>query len=243
MILSMPLMSLVRTGGMERMRDPLMSWNVRVLDPVLRKALPWMYGMSENAIRWFLFGLASFILGWAGRRFYTKAWSALVHKTADMNTLVALGTGAAFLYSAAGTISPGFLLAHGIVPDVYFEAAILIVGLVLTGNALESRAKGQTAIALRKLVELQPKTATVLQNGMELDLPVESIREGDTILVRPGQRIPTDGRVDFRQERSGRIHAHGRIASSGEGSRRQGDWGLAQSEWIVAVSRGEPGSG
>jgi len=73
------------------MRDPLMSWNVRVLDPVLRKALPWMYGMSENAIRWFLFGLASFILGWAGRRFYTKAWSALVHKTADMNTLVALG--------------------------------------------------------------------------------------------------------------------------------------------------------
>ena len=225
------------------MRDPLMSWNVRVLDPVLRKALPWMYGMSENAIRWFLFGLASFILGWAGRRFYTKAWSALVHKTADMNTLVALGTGAAFLYSAAGTISPGFLLAHGIVPDVYFEAAILIVGLVLTGNALESRAKGQTAIALRKLVELQPKTATVLQNGMELDLPVESIREGDTILVRPGQRIPTDGRVDFRQERSGRIHAHGRIASSGEGSRRQGDWGLAQSEWIVAVSCGESGRG
>ncbi len=195
MILSMPLMSLSRVGGMERMRDPLMSWNMRVLDPVLRKTLPWMYRVSEDAIRWFLFALAAFILGWAGRRFYTKAWSALLHKTADMNTLVALGTGAAFLYSAAGTIAPGFFVAHGIAPDVYFEAAILIIGLVLTGNALESRAKGQTASALRKLVQLQPKTATVLRNGMELDLPVESIQEGDTILVRPGERIPTDGRV------------------------------------------------
>jgi Cu+-exporting ATPase len=112
-----------------------------------------------------------------------------------MNTLVALGTGAAFLYSAAGTIAPGFFLAHGIAPDVYFEAAILIVGLVLTGNALESRAKGQTATALRKLVQLQPKTATVFRNGKEVDLPVESIQEGDTILVRPGERIPTDGKV------------------------------------------------
>src|ERR1700716_8288 len=195
MILSIPLMSMSRAGGMERMSDPLMSWNMRVLDPALRKALPWMYRVSDDAIRWFLFALAAFILGWAGRRFYTKAWSALRHKTADMNTLVALGTGAAFLYSAAGTIAPGFFVAHGIAPDVYFEAAILIVGLVLTGNALESRAKGQTASALRKLVQLQPKTATVLQNGVELDLPVESIQEGDTILVRPGERIPTDGRV------------------------------------------------
>lgn len=195
MILSMPLMSMGRAGGMEQMRDPLMSWNMRVLDPVLRKVLPWMYGVSEGAIRWFLFALATFILYWAGRHFYTKAWSALMHRTADMNTLVALGTGAAFLYSAAGTIAPGFFVAHGIAPDVYFEAAILIIGLVLTGNTLETRAKGQTASALRKLVQLQPKTATVLRNGMELDLPVESIREGDIILVRPGERIPTDGRV------------------------------------------------
>jgi Cu+-exporting ATPase len=112
-----------------------------------------------------------------------------------MNTLVALGTGAAFLYSTASTVAPTFFVAHGIAPDVYFEAAILIVGLVLTGNTLESRAKAQTASALRKLVELQPKTATALRDGMELDLPVESIREGDVILVRPGERIPTDGEV------------------------------------------------
>ena len=195
MVLSMPLMSMSGAGGMERMKDPLMNWNMRVLDPVLRRALPWMYQVSNNAIRWFLFVLAAFILGWAGHRFYTKAWSALLHKTADMNTLVALGTGAAFLYSAASTIAPGFFLAHGIAPDVYFEAAILIVGLVLTGNALESRAKGQTASALRKLVQLQPKTATVLRDGVERELLVEMIREDDVVLVRPGARIPTDGKV------------------------------------------------
>jgi Cu+-exporting ATPase len=195
MVLSMPLMSMSHSGGVERMKDPLMSWSMRVLDPVLRKTLPWMYRASGDAIRWFLFALAAFILFWAGRRFYTKAWSALLHKTADMNTLVALGTGAAFLYSAASTIAPGFFIAHGIAPDVYFEAAILIVGFVLTGNALESRARGKTASALRKLVQLQPKTATVLRNGAELNLPVETILEGDIILVRPGERIPTDGGV------------------------------------------------
>jgi P-type Cu+ transporter len=193
MVLSMPLMS--SAGGMERMNDPLMNWNMRVIDPVLRGALPWMYRMNDNAIRWFLFALASLILGWAGRGFYTKAWSALRHKTADMNTLVALGSGAAFLYSAASTIAPGFFVAHGIAPDVYFEAAILIVGLVLTGNALESRAKGQTASALRKLVQLQPKTAIVVRDGVERNLPLDSIDEGDVILVRPGERIPTDGEV------------------------------------------------
>ena len=193
MLLSMPLMS--SGGGMERVKDPLMNWNMRVLDPVLRRALPWMYRISDDAIRWTLFALAAFILGWAGRRFYTKAWSALLHKTANMNTLVALGTGAAFLYSAASTIAPGFFLARGIAPDVYFEAAILIVGLVLTGNALESRAKGQTTSAMRKLVQLQPKTATVLRDGHDLDVPVDSIKQGDVVLVRPGERIPTDGKV------------------------------------------------
>jgi P-type Cu+ transporter len=195
MVLSMPLMSVGSAGGTERMKDLLMSWNMRVLDPVLRRVLPWIYQVSDNAIRWFLFALAASILSWAGRRFFTKAWSALLHKTADMNTLVALGTGAAFLYSAASTLAPGFFVAHGIAPDVYFEAAILIVGLVLTGNALESRAKGQTASALRKLVQLQPKTAAVLREGVEYDLPLESIQDGDVVLVRPGERIPTDGKV------------------------------------------------
>ena len=112
-----------------------------------------------------------------------------------MNTLVALGTGTAFLYSAATTIAPGFFIAHGIAPDTYFEAGILIIGLVLTGNTLESRAKGQTAVALRKLVQMQPKTAHVLRDGQEYDLRLEAIRRGDLIVVRPGERIPVDGEV------------------------------------------------
>jgi Cu+-exporting ATPase len=195
MILSMPLMSMTSVGGMERMKDPLMSWSMRVLDPALRGALPWMYAISSDAIRWFLFALSAFIIAWAGRRFYLKAWSALLHKMADMNTLVALGTGTAFLYSAATTIAPGFFLAHGIAPDTYFEAGILIIGLVLTGNTLESRAKGQTAVALRKLVQMQPKTARVLRDETEYDLPLEAIQRNDLILVRPGERVPTDGEV------------------------------------------------
>jgi P-type Cu+ transporter len=195
MVLSMPLMSMSSAGGTERMKDPLMAWTMRVIDPALRKMLPWMYDLNDNVIRWVLFAFATFVLVWAGRRFYTKAWAALLHKTADMNTLVTLGTGAAYLYSVASTIAPSFFVAHDIAPDVYFEAAILIVGLVLTGNALESRAKGQTVSALRKLVQLQPKTATVLRDGTERDLPVELIQESDIILVHPGERIPTDGVV------------------------------------------------
>ena len=102
---------------MERLKDPLMIWNMRVLDPVLRKALPWIYRLSDNTIRWFLFGLAALILVWAGRRFFTKAWGALRHGTADMNTLVALGAGTAFLYSVASTIAPGFFVAQGVAPE------------------------------------------------------------------------------------------------------------------------------
>jgi Cu+-exporting ATPase len=195
MVASMPLMSMSSVGGLQRMKDPFMSWSMRVLDPALRKMAPWLYSVSDNSIRWFLFVLSVFIIGWAGRRFYVKAWSALLHKTADMNTLVALGTGTAFLYSAASTMAPGFFLAHGIAPDVYYEAGILIIGLVLIGNTLESQAKGRTALALRKLVQLQPKTARVLREGLEHDVPLEAIQHGDIILVRPGERIPTDGEV------------------------------------------------
>ena len=195
MVLSMPLMSISHAHGMERMNDPFMTWSTSVLNPALRRVLPWMYQIHDGTIRWLLFALALFIAVWAGRHFYVKAWSALLHKTADMNTLVALGTGSAFLYSAASTIAPHFFIAHGISPDVYFEAVILIIGLVLSGNALESRAKGQTAAALRKLVHLQPKMATILKEGIETRLPLDSIQEGDLILVRPGERIPTDGLV------------------------------------------------
>ena len=195
MLLSLPLMSMTAAAGLERVKDPFMSWSMRVLDPVLRSIMPWLYAINEDAMRWTLLVLSLFVAGWAGRRFYVKAWSALRHKTADMNTLVALGTGAAFLYSAAVTVAPGFFAARSIAPDVYYDAGILIIGLVLVGNTLESRAKGRTVMALRKLAQLQPKTARVVHGKAEVDVPVETLLPGDVIRVRPGERIPADGEV------------------------------------------------
>jgi Cu+-exporting ATPase len=195
MLLSMPLMSMNQATGMAHVNDPLMRWFTRMVDPLLRKVLPWMYLIPPDVIRWTLFALATTIVFWAGRRFYVKAWSALMHGTSDMNTLVALGTGAAYLYSSVATIAPGLFLSLGVAPDVYFEATILIIALVLLGNTLESRAKRNTSAALRKLVQLQPKTAYVIQEGVERSVPIEAIQRGDVILVRPGERIPTDGEV------------------------------------------------
>ena len=147
------------------------------------------------SVRWVQFILTAAIMAWAGRRFYLKAWSAFRHRTSDMNTLIALGTGSAFLYSAAVTIAPGYFASRGIAPDVYFEAVLFILGLVLTGNTLEARAKRKTTAALRGLASLQPKTARVERNGEELDLPLDSLVPGDILLARPGERLAADGLV------------------------------------------------
>jgi Cu+-exporting ATPase len=195
MILSMPLMSAGSMGGMEHVRDPLLSLSMRMIDPVLSRTMPWLYRIAPSTLRWTLFGLTALVLGGAGRRFFIKAWSALKHGTADMNTLVALGTGAAFLYSTTATLFAVFFIAHGIAPDVYYEAVILIIALVLVGNTLESRAKGQTAAALRKLVARQPKSARVVREGTETEVPIENIQPADVVLVRPGERIAVDGVV------------------------------------------------
>lgn len=135
------------------------------------------------------------VMAWAGRHIYARAWAAFRHHAADMNTLIAVGTGAAFLYSVAATLFPGAFLARGLHPEVYYEAVIIIIGFVLLGNWLEIRAKSQTSAALRKLSALQPRTARVIRNLMETDLPVEQVRRGDVVVVRPGERIPVDGEV------------------------------------------------
>jgi Cu+-exporting ATPase len=136
------------------------------------------------------------VMGWAGRHFYVRAWTALRHGGADMNTLVALGTGAAFLYSAAATISPQAFADRGIAPDLYYEAVIVIISLVTAGNALEARARRDTATALRALVKLQPSTARVLRNGVEQEIPMVQVVAGDIVIVRPGERIAVDGVVE-----------------------------------------------
>jgi Cu+-exporting ATPase len=195
MIFSMPLMNAGSMSGMDHVRDPLLSLSMRMIDPVLSRTMPWLYRIAPSTLRWALFGLTTLVVGGAGRRFFVKAWSALKHGTADMNTLVALGTGSAFLYSTAATLFAAFFVSHGIAPDVYYEAVILIIALVLVGNTLESRAKGQTAAALRKLVAIQPKSAHVVREGIEADVPIENIQPDDVVLVRPGERVAVDGIV------------------------------------------------
>jgi Cu+-exporting ATPase len=146
---------------------------------------------------WVMMFAALGVMLWAGRHFYTRAWAAFRHHSADMNTLVALGTGAAFLYSVFATVAPGFFLSRGVPADVYYEAVIIIIALVLTGNAFEARAKARTATALRALVQLQPKMARVVRAGPqgegEIDVPIETVETGEVVVVRPGERIPVDG--------------------------------------------------
>jgi Cu+-exporting ATPase len=193
MIVSMPLMgSGVHQGPVA---DPFMRWAMESLTPALRAALPWLYRIPAPVLSYALLALTVGVMAWAGRHFYVRAWSGFRHHSADMNTLVAVGTGAAFLYSALATLLPGFFLSRGVAPDVYYEAVVIIIALILTGNTFEARAKGRTSAALRGLVALQPKTARVLRGDQEIDVPIEQVRSGDTVTVRPGERIPVDGEV------------------------------------------------
>jgi Cu+-exporting ATPase len=147
------------------------------------------------AIRYALLAITLFVMAWAGGGIFAGAWTAARHGSADMNALVSLGTGAAFLYSAAVTIAPGFFESRGIAPDVYYEAAILILAFVITGRAIEARAKRQTASALRKLIGLQPAIARVWREGAEFDIAIAEVRRDDLVVVRPGEKIPTDGEI------------------------------------------------
>lgn len=194
MIASMPLMEAHAHVG-AGIIDPFMRWTTTWISPSLRAAAPWLYEIPAAGLSYALLALTAGIMVWAGRHFYVRAWSGLRHHAADMSTLIAVGTGAAFLYSAVATIAPGFFLSRGIAPDVYYEAVVIILGFILLGNAFEARAKGRTSAALRKLVDLQPKTARVIRDGHELDVPIDAVAAGDLLLVRPGERLPVDGDV------------------------------------------------
>ncbi len=130
---------------------------------------------------------------WVGQPFYRGAWAAWQRRTADMNTLVALGTSAAFFYSLFATVFPDFFHRQGLHPDVYYEVAAVVVTLVLAGKWMEQRAKAQTSEAIRKLMGLQPKTARVIREGVEQEIPIAAVQVGDWIRVRPGEQVPVDG--------------------------------------------------
>lgn len=149
--------------------------------------------LSRNQLNLLMLLLATPVQFWAGWQFYRGAWAAARHRTSDMNTLVAVGTSAAFLYSAAVTIAG--LFGVGVASEVYFDSAAMIIALVLLGRFLEARAKGRASEAISKLMGLQARTARVLREGIETELPVEEVLVGDIVIVRPGERIPVDGVV------------------------------------------------
>jgi Cu+-exporting ATPase len=150
-------------------------------------AIPvFILGMLERApVAQFVLTLP--VLFYAGRGFFHDAWTALKHRSANMNTLIALGTGAAFLYSVRVVLTGG--------KDVYFEAAAVIVVLILLGRMLEARARGRASDAIRHLMNLQPSTARVIRDGSEREIPLADVRAGDLVIVRPGERVPVDGLV------------------------------------------------
>ena len=138
---------------------------------------------------------ATIVQFWAGRRFYVTALRAARHGAANMSTLVVLGTTSAWLYSTVVAMAPGLVTAAGLEPMTYYDSAAVIIGLVLAGRWLEARARSATAGAVRRLVALQPRTARVVRGGQEVDLPITEVTSGDLVRVRPGERVPVDGRV------------------------------------------------
>ena len=156
-------------------------------------ALDW--GPSFVGKSYLLWALATPVQFWAGLRFYRGAWGALKHRTSDMNTLIAVGTSVAYFYSMIAVIAPG-LFATGVVePHLYFHTSAMIITLILLGRFLEARARGQTSEAIKRLIGMQPKTALVIREGEQREIPVEEVQVGDFILVRPGERVPVDGIV------------------------------------------------
>jgi len=156
-------------------------------------ALGW--GASFVGKSYLLWALATPVQFWAGLRFYRGAWGALKHRTSDMNTLIAVGTSVAYFYSTIAVISPGLFATGVLEPHLYFHTSAAIITLILLGRFLEARARGQTSEAIKKLIGMQPKTALVIREGEQGEIPVEEVQVGDLILVRPGERVPIDGIV------------------------------------------------
>jgi len=152
-----------------------------------------MWTPSFTGKPYLLWALATPVQLWAGWRFYWGAWGALKHRTADMNTLIAVGTSAAYFYSMVAVLFPGLFEAGGLELHLYFDTSAMIIALILLGRFLEARARGRTSEAIKKLIGMQPKTALVVRDGKEMEIPVEDVQVGDLILVRPGERVPVDG--------------------------------------------------
>jgi Cu+-exporting ATPase len=152
-------------------------------------------GSMERRVVWSLLGLITLpVMLWSGSQFYTGMWSALKHRSANMHTLIAIGISAAFLYSVVAVAFPQLFPSEALA-EVFWDVTAVVVALVVLGMALEVKAKGRTSEAIKKLIGLQARTARVVRDGKETDLPVEEVVVGDTVVVRPGEKIPVDGEV------------------------------------------------
>jgi len=171
------------------------SLGVLILLGMFQGFLPFLKDIPKQTMFYILFMLATPVQFWAGAQFYRGFWGQLKHKSADMNTLIAVGTSSAYFYSVLATFFPSFFVAEGLMADVYYDTSVVIITLILLGRLLEARAKGQTSEAIRKLAELQAKTARILRNGEEIAIPIEDVLVGDIVVVRPGEKISVDGVV------------------------------------------------
>ncbi len=164
-------------------------------------SLPMMTGLNLPFIPawlhnpWLQLALTAPVQFWCGYGFYVGAWKALKRHGATMDTLICLGTSAAFFYSLFASVFPDFFINQGLMPEVYYETAAVVITLILLGKLFENRAKGQTSDAIRKLIGLQARDARVIRNGKEVDVPIQDVELDDIILVRPGEKIPVDGEV------------------------------------------------
>ena len=164
-------------------------------------SLPTMTGVNLSFIPawlhnfWLQALLTAPVQFWCGRSFYVNGWKALKRHTATMDTLIVLGTSAAYFYSLFVTINPDFLTAQSLMPSVYYEVAAIVITLILVGRLFESRARGQTSDAIHKLMGLQARDARIVRDGREMEVPIVEVQLGDVVIVRPGEKIPVDGEV------------------------------------------------
>ena len=156
---------------------------------------PFLMAIPRQIMLFAMFILTTPVVFWVGSRFFTGAVKAAKQKTTDMNTLVAVGAFSAYLYSVTATFFPQVFTAAGVTVHVYYDGAAMIITLILLGRLLEARATGKTSSAIKRLMGLKPKTARVIRDGKELDIAIEGVMKGDLILLRPGEKIPTDGMI------------------------------------------------
>ncbi|MGQ9694455.1 MAG: heavy metal translocating P-type ATPase [Thermodesulfobacteriota bacterium] len=188
----------LKEGDFKRLKRRFI-WGIILLVPVFTLTSWKMTGLSSlfilgHDINYYLqFLFQTPLQFWIGWPFYSGAWKRLKQKSADMNTLIAMGTSAAYFYSVLATFFPHLFVGEGLKADVYYDTAGTIIVLILLGRLLEARAKGQTSEAIKRLMSLQARRARVIRNGQEKDIPIEEVIIGDIVVVRPGEKIPVDG--------------------------------------------------